>query len=127
VLVANLPVAWLADRCVHLPWCEVVKLEPQVSNGLVVENSAVFAGLLETGVNMVLIWTEGPPSAACIVLLDRCSGILRLSLDFDLGGLRITQRLFECHGSRLHPWRCNPGTYRLVLQRGGGLEFRAEF
>ena len=127
VLVANLPVAWLAGRCVHLPWREVVKLEPQICDVLVVENPAVFEGLLEAGVKTALICTEGQPSAACIALLDRCSGILHLSLDFDLGGLRIAQRLFERYGSRLHPWRWNPVAYRLALQRGGGLEFRPGF
>jgi uncharacterized protein (TIGR02679 family) len=127
VLVANLPVTWLVGRCVHLPWREVVKLEPQVCDALLVENPAVFEGLLEAGVKRVLICTEGQPSAACIALLDRCSGLLRVSLDFDLGGLRIARRLLERYGSRWHPWRWNPGAYRLALQRGGGLEFRPDF
>ena len=127
VLVANLPVAWLAGRCVHLPWREVVKLGPQVCGAFVVENPAVFEGLLEAGVKQPIICTEGQPSAACIALLDRCSGRLRLSLDFDLGGLRIAQRLFERYGSRLQAWRFDPGAYRLALQRGGGLEFRPDF
>jgi uncharacterized protein (TIGR02679 family) len=127
VLVANLPVAWLAGRCVHLPWREVIKLGPQVCDALVVENPAVFEGLLEAGVRHAMVCTAGQPSAACIALFDRCSGILRLSLDFDLGGLRIAQRLLERYGSRLHPWRWNSSTYRLALQRGGGLEFRPDF
>jgi Protein of unknown function C-terminus (DUF2399)/Protein of unknown function N-terminus (DUF3323) len=126
VLVANLPVAWLAGRCVHLPWREVVKLEPQVCDVLLVENPAVFEGLLESGVKQPIICTEGQPSAACIALLDRCTSLLRLSLDFDLGGLRIAQRVFERYGSRLQAWRFDPGAYRLALQRGGGLEFRPD-
>jgi uncharacterized protein (TIGR02679 family) len=126
VLVVNLPFAWLAGRCVHLPWREVVKLELHDYDVLVVENPAVFEGLLEAGVKTAIVCTQGQPSAACIALLDRCAGHSRLSLDFDLGGLRIARRLLERYGSRIQVWRFDPDAYRLALQRGGGLEFQAE-
>ena len=123
VLIANLPIF---DRaCLRLPLRTVLELSELHSDALLLENPAVFEGLLNAGVTSPMVCTDGQPSAACMALLAKLSGRLRLNVDFDLGGLRIAQRVAKAFPSRVEPWLFDETAYLVALERSGGFALSA--
>ena len=123
VLIANLPI--FGGACLRLPLRTVLELSELHSDALLLENPAVFEGLLNAGVTSPMLCTDGQPSAACMALLAKLSGRLRLNVDFDLGGLRIAQRIAKTFPSRIEPWSFDETAYRIALQRSGGFALNA--
>lgn len=95
----------------------------------VVENPAVFGGLLDgltdsgrpPGQWPVLVCTSGQPSAAAISLLDllvRAGAHLYYSGDFDVGGLRIARSMLRRYGGQCSLWQMDEPAYRRALATG---------
>jgi hypothetical protein len=118
VLIANL----LGFSCVHLPWREVINVQPINSNIILLENPAVFEALLDTGIQHPMICSHGQPSAACIALLDRTEGAIFFAADFDLGGLRIAKRIYQRYPTRFSPWHFDVNAYQTALTQSGGFD-----
>lgn len=123
VLIANLSI--FGGACLRVPLRTVLELDDFYVDVLLLENPAVFEALLTAGVTRPMICTDGQPSAACMALLAKLGGRLRLSADFDLGGLRIAQRVEKAFPSRARPWLFDETAYRIALQRSGGFALSA--
>ncbi len=124
VLIANLPI--FSGACLRVPLRTVLELSDVHCDALLLENPAVFEGLLNAGVTSPMICTDGQPSAACMALLAKLTGCLRLSADFDLGGLRIAQRVAKAFPSRIEPWLFDEPAYQTALRRSGGFALNAD-
>jgi hypothetical protein len=118
VLIANL----LGFGCVHLPWREVIGVQPIHSNIILLENPAVFEALLDTGTQHPMICSHGQPSAACIALLDCTKGKIFFAADFDLGGLRIAKRIYQRYPTRFKTWQFDVTAYQTALTQSGGFD-----
>lgn len=123
-LIANLPM--FAGACLRLPLRTVLGLSAVHCDALLLENPAVFEALLTAGVTQPMICTDGQPSASCMALLKKLTGRLRLSVDFDLGGLRIAQRVEKAFPARVTPWLFGADAYRVALERSGGFALSAD-
>ena len=122
-LIANLPI--FAGACLRLPLRTVLELSAVSCDALLLENPAVFEALLTAGVTQPMLCTDGQPSAACMALLGKLTGRLLLSVDFDLGGLRIAQRVEKTFSKRVTPWLFDAEAYRTALERSGGFALSA--
>lgn len=81
----------------------------------IVENPAVFTALAQRTKEISLICTAGQPKGACISLLKLLGDIgMYYSGDFDLGGIRIAERLFGMFQNMI-PWRFGPEDYSSAL------------
>lgn len=81
----------------------------------IVENPAVFTMLCMGTDNVSVICPSGQPKSACIKLLDLLGDTaMYYSGDFDIGGIRIIQRLLKRYPN-MRLWRSTPEDYTAAL------------